>query len=773
MGPKMKTGANKAVVAVVALPSVVVAQKVESLQLNTLAPQPRKPLENLEISDEHPCIPVVAVVPVVAMPVARFADLAKVSQQALQKAITRGRLEFEVQVSEAGPNKGRKVYHVILESGFKLYPHAKDRYEQQQAQALTDAQKQQVVAAQVAARAQVIASGPLTGSSIAIARAWHCQRLERFMKETNEPRMQVARPLYIKAFELGTLSDLHVLAAPVTKLSDSTLYRWYSDYKKGGVPALEPQYKSNAQSALDRNPEIGKFVLGIMMDRPDLGMAVIHEMTTVQFGEEAPSVTAVRRYINRWKAANPEQLALRDNPDKHKSKYLPAHGSLSEDVKDLNDLWEADATKVDLIFSDDPRRYTLCAMVDVYSDRKAFLLVPNAGARDQIHLLRNCILAWGLPRALKTDNGKDYTALATDVALLRLEIEHVLCPPFRGDRKPHVERGFRVFLHDLLPGLPGFCGHSVADAQDIKARKTFAERLLKKGKDDTPVEAGIKKEDFEKFMNDWLVGDALRVRGKSSHLKGKSPRQMVDEWASDPLHYVRRIDPVVLDYVLLPGITKTVQKKGIQHNGQWFIFEFAASVGTAVEIRETEDIGRLLVFQGEIFWGVAENAAITGISREEVAVKQIIHHNARTKALRESTKGLRKNVNTQEALQATLHDRMTGASPVEVLQRAEMVQSINVAEAAKARAGEMLAKAKAKKPLPAIRAIGMSAEKIASIHAELAAQEIPPDEDAIDRYRRLSRATVVSLEDREWLAYFETTPRGRGVVGFMSDTKQA
>ena len=106
-----------------------------------------------------------------------------------------------------------------------------------------------------------------------------------------------------------------------------------------------------------------------------------------------------------------------------------------------------------------------------------------------------------------------------------------------------------------------------------------------------------------------------------------------------------------------------------------------------------------------------------------------------------------------------------------------MVQTINVAEAAKARSAEMLAKAKAKKPLPTIRPINMSPEKIAAIHADLAALEVPPDEDAIDRYRRLQRLMregyELSEEDKDWMDYFATTPRGRGVIGCMPDTKEA
>jgi hypothetical protein len=518
---------------------------------------------------------------------------------------------------------------------------------------------------------------------------------------------------------------------------------------------------------------MGHYAVGLLLEAPDISSARIREMLAARFGdEEIPGETAVTRYLTHWKEEHQDQWELRLNPDKYRSKYLPAQGSMSEDVAGLNDLWEADATKNDLIFSDDPRRWTICAMVDVYSDRRAFLLVESAGARDQIHLLRNCIVAWGLPRRLKTDNGKDYKAKLTETALLRLEIEHIVCPPFRGDRKPHVERGFRLFLHDLVPALPGFCGHDVAQAQDIRARRSFAERLLKKGKDEKPVETGITRAAFEAFLHQWLEADLLRVRGKNSHVAGKCPRQIVDEWASEPLNRVHRIDPVVLDYILLPSTSRTVRKAGIFHNGQTYICPFPISTGERVEVREPEDLGRLLVFQGERFLGIAENAELTGISRKEVAFTQQIHYNARTKHLRELNRELRRGINTADIVQETLAHRRKGSTPVEVLQRAEQVETLAVAEAAAAQAAEKAANARKHKPLPEKRPLEIPADALAQIRRDLAQGAT---EDAVDRYVRLRRASQVSPEDRDWMDFFETTPRGIGLLEVMPypQSKQA
>ncbi|MDE0335673.1 MAG: transposase family protein, partial [Defluviicoccus sp.] len=103
-------------------------------------------------------------------------------------------------------------------------------------------------------------------------------------------------------------------------------------------------------------------------------------------------------------------------------------------------------------------------------------MVPTSRATAIAALLRRCILEWGVPETVRTDEGRDYTSRHVVGALADLEIAHDLCPPYTPDAKPFVERAIGTLARDLFAFLPGFSGHDVADAQALRARKSFAAR---------------------------------------------------------------------------------------------------------------------------------------------------------------------------------------------------------------------------------------------------------------------------------------------------------
>jgi putative transposase len=58
-----------------------------------------------------------------------------------------------------------------------------------------------------------------------------------------------------------------------------------------------------------------------------------------------------------------------------------------------------------------------------------------------------------VPEAIKTDNGRDYTANQLEHALRGLRIDHPLCAPFSPHQKPHIERGYSAANH-LVAQMP-------------------------------------------------------------------------------------------------------------------------------------------------------------------------------------------------------------------------------------------------------------------------------------------------------------------------------
>ncbi|MBN2690561.1 MAG: DUF3486 family protein, partial [Burkholderiaceae bacterium] len=108
------------------------------------------------------------------------------------------------------------------------------------------------------------------------------------------------------------------------------------------------------------------------------------------------------------------------------------------------------------------------------SRRLRYLVARTGTAQGIASLIRRCILDWGVPDTVHTDNGQDYVAVHLKTFLRSLEIQQRLCAPFSPWEKPHIERSMRSMSHDLVELLPGFVGHNVAQRAQIEDRKAFS-----------------------------------------------------------------------------------------------------------------------------------------------------------------------------------------------------------------------------------------------------------------------------------------------------------
>jgi len=700
------------------------------------------------------------VVAVVATPevftVAEAAALAGVSRQAMLKRLTSLGL-LRDRRTESGPNKGRIEKVVLAEDLFRVFPKAETTYRQRQAATPVLAQMEQEEAEAEARRAKIQAENP-GSTSKGEAKAWHLQRYRQFQAECGQGR-QRALTLYTMAVEKGEVPLPDYVRAAKPLVSERSLQRWELELRNGGMAALDPHYKGQI-STLERHPEQQAYVLGLLLQKPHLSAIRLAEALAAAFGKAAPGHDAVRRWLKKWKAENARDFLLATNPDKAKSKYQVAFGSRSEDVIRLNQRWETDATKADLLFKGDPFRYTLCAVVDVFSDRRRFLVAESSKGQAHGLLFRRCVMEWGLPEQVKTDNGKDYTSRYITRFFADMGIDQQLCKPFSGEEKPHVERGFGIFLHDLVELIDGYTGHNVAQAQDLRAQKSFAARL-KEAKDGDAVEVGMTRAEFEAFTDKWCLADEHRPR-ESGRLKGRTPAEVVNEWAE--AFPIRRVsNPIALDYLLVPGATKTIQKKGIQHQGRFFIApELGDIVGRQVEIRlSPESAGRIAVFRDGVFVCHALDPELEGVSRAEVAAVARARQRASDTAKRVIHRELKKQVKPAAVLESILDARLRGVDPVSAFQVSEGVETQAMAAAAAASAAESLLPAQAiatpedLPPQERARMLALMAKK---------AIEMP-----VDRFIRLINTPIRSMEDQEWVDHFSQTPEGRGVLRCLRD----
>ena len=352
----------------------------------------------------------------------------------------------------------------------------------------------------------------------------------------------------------------------------------------------------------------------------------------------APKVQTVRAWIRRWRGENARDLLAVTNPDLDRSRHRPAGGDAAAGVLRLNQLWELDSTPADVICADG-KRYAIVAAINVWSRQAKVLVVPTSRAAAIAALLRRCILEWGVPEAVRTDEGKDYTSRHVLGVLTDLEIEHLPCPPYTPEAKPFVERFLGTLTRDLFATLPGFTGHDVAQAQALRSRKSFADR---RGEDDAVTfGAELTAEELQERCDVWCCA----VYGRRPHggLGGVSPFARRASWTKP----VRRVDDErALDALLSEpagGGWRTVRKAGIRlDNTDYIAGELGPLVGERVQVRvDAADPDRIFVHREDgTFVCIAEDPGRTGADRAAIAARMTAGYRASRKAARKRARDL-------------------------------------------------------------------------------------------------------------------------------------
>ena len=354
----------------------------------------------------------------------------------------------------------------------------------------------------------------------------------------------------------------------------------------------------------------------------------------------APKVQTVRAWLRRWRRENRRELLAVTNPDLDRSSHKPAGGDAADSVLRLNQLWELDSTPADVICADG-KRYAIVAAIDIWSRQARVLVVPTSRATAISALLRRCILEWGVPEAVRMDEGKDYTSRHVLGVLADLEIEHRPCPPYTPEAKPFVERFLGTLTRDLFATLPGFAGHDVAQAQELRSRKSFSAR---RGEDDAVMYgAELTAKELQERCDVWC--EAIYGRRPHSGLGGASPFACRASWP----HPVRRVhDERALDALLAEpagGGWRTVRKAGIRlDNADYIAGELGPLVGERVSIRrDAADPDRIFVYLAcGIFVCVAEDPGRTGADRAAIGVRMTESYRASREAARKRARDLMK-----------------------------------------------------------------------------------------------------------------------------------
>lgn len=567
-----------------------------------------------------------------------------------------------------------------------------------------------------------------------------------------------AMEAFCGAYAAGEVGSAGVRAVLGDELSPSSLRRWRRMLKKEGAAALAGNYGNRAGSGvIDRHEALAEYCVAQLATTPHMGGRHLWRGIRARFGDQGidlPSLRSVQRWLNHWKAENHQLYTALSNPDQWKNRYMMAVGNASGDVSRLNERWEADSTPGDVMLLDG--RHTIIGVIDVWSRRVVLHVSKTSSAEGVCQALRKALLAWGVPERFKQDNGADYVSERVQRVLSGLGCDVHMSAPFSPWEKPHIERFFGTFSHDLLELLPDYVGHDVAQAQALRASQSFAERLFKKNQ---TTDIRMTGAELQAFCDRWV-----------RDIYEKEPRQGLDglsvfERVASSTTEVRLVDNVRgLDLLMAEAPDgkglRTVVKKGLRVDGLYYAApELGALVGEQVRVLyDPADFGRLVVYHEDAFVCIAECPEVIGTDRKQLATETKVRQQREITAQRKALRQLKSKAKARDIAFEILDARERGAQSLVTLPPSTVAHLTPAMEQANAAAQALDA---ADTPHDRRAATQADIDLAHRMNRETQRE----DESEEDRFRRavrlLGQPDVDEVSAR-WLAAYRTTPEFSG-----------
>lgn len=547
-------------------------------------------------------------------------------------------------------------------------------------------------------------------------------------------------------------------------LTPASLLNWREKYEEQGLYGLADHYVSR-QGATRLTIQQQEFCVSLLTEKPGISVRMICTGMATRFkGEALPERTTVGRFLDNWKSKHESLYLYLTNPDAWRSKYMFAFGDASEQVTRLNQRWESDSTKADVMCSDG--RVCIVGIIDVWSRRLKLLVSPTSKSMAIGMLLRRCILDWGmLEEEFRTDNGSDFTSYYLERVLDTLGVYHYLCDPFTPEQKPHTERSFRTFSHGIVPLLDGYIGHSVAERKAIESRKSFAKRLMTKGE---TVEVNLTSAELQDICDRWC--ESMYHQEPHSSLNGLSPAAKARSW-TEP---VKRIgNERALDVLLSPAPSndgwRVITKKGVEVKfglaKLWYqAAEFSGHEGERVRVLiDITDLGHASIFQADgTFLCVATDPTWSGISNAELASHTKRKQKALLEESRRNHKEMVKRANIGGIAEEILRDREERAGKIAELPKPSAEYSTPALEQAALAVDERDRRASMpalsgiiELPAEVLESEAREAQKIVKLQRHRGQLTFGSQYEVYEYVRGLDKQGLTDETEKEWLRDYE------------------
>ena len=517
----------------------------------------------------------------------------------------RGGVEWQIHISSLSPAAQALYFKELAQKGGARA--AEESAEKKLKASLEFASASPIAQARALARAELI-------------RALE-ERIEK-LQEQGENRVQSLAAI-LEAYAARTWDPTVALPEgekPIFDLlrevSIPTFYRWKKAFEVRGLDGLLPRRRfSSIKFADDIRREIEKLI----WERSRKG-GQIWRILKAAFPDrkDFPCKRTVQRYVKKYKAEHREALALAlEGESAWRHKFQVALGNASEKAKEPNDYWEIDTTPADLLCKDG-RRYKVIGLLDVYSRRAICRIWPTSNGWAIAQTLRAAILAWGIPRHLIRDNGRDYQSRLVDQVCAELGIETPPIPYRRPDLKPHVERFFRTLSENFFSELTGFTGNNLLTRPEV-------------------IRLNYEPEEVQGLMDKWI---ASAYEEEVHRSLGKRPREAFQKPGWQPRVVA---DERQLDLLLMPARTMRVRQGAIRRtiHGQELVYYHPALLdynGQYLQVRvDMMDASRIHVWDARGYLCEAREVAAAGLTVQEIVDAQ----KKRKKAIKEMIRAQR------------------------------------------------------------------------------------------------------------------------------------
>lgn len=578
----------------------------------------------------------------------------------------------------------------------------------------------------------------------------------------NHLTVRAGYTMYADAWNGGLIEAPEPVKAQVPKLTRDRLIEWSAIRRRDGDGALGIDRRGRpAKIEAAADGAVVTALLGAIAKQSFLSADQLGAYLRDRFGDALPEISerTIQRARTKYEAEHRNALLAIRDPDKFRS-TVEHSATNSTFAAGLNDLWQIDASPADVMLAG-KRRHSIYLAIDIWSRRVRVLVTRSPRAEAVAMLLRACILAWGVPRRVKTDNGSDFKAKSISRLFAAMQIEHELSAPYEPKSKGNVERAIGTFQRDLAT-CPGFIGHSVADRKVIESRKAFSKRLGMSELDLFDVQMDLPE--FQQWCNDW--SDKVYAHRPHSGLKKLTPFMRAASWRGE----LRRLEhPKALDILLAPiagrdGV-RTVGKQGLKIGSEHYQTS-AAPVGSEVLVRmDPCDLGRAIVFSldGETYLGDAICPHLAGEDPVEVTMRVKAAQKALLKEETDRIKGEMRKIKPRDFSDALIRQGEKRAANLAYIERPATPFSTPALDAAKAALdGATPAAPTAYDPV-------VVATQLAEV-VRLPAARRPIQQDrmqdhfrrAIDLEEAIAAGEPISEADAAWLRSYQQHPDYRG-----------